>query len=61
MTIRPPRGISLFADSLDTEGGYERPIFGRRKHGDFEDSALMLFEEQDSDKLYPTWDWVHGG
>ena len=64
MTIRPPRGISLFADSLDTEGGkggHERPIFGRRKHGDFEDEALMLFEEQDPDKLYPTWDWVHGG
>jgi hypothetical protein len=54
MTNRPPRGISLFADSLDTEGGYERPIFGRRKHGDFEDESLMLFEEQDPDKLYPT-------
>ena len=40
---------------------YERPIFGRRKHGDFEDEALMFFEEQDPDKLYPAWDWIHGG
>ena len=59
MTNRPPRGISLFTDNLDTKVGHERPIFGRRKHGDFEDEALMLFEEQDSDTLNPAW--VNGG
>ena len=59
MTIRPPRGISLLVDNLDTKGEYERLIFGCRKHGDFEDEALMLFEEQDSDTLNPAW--VNGG